>query len=85
MANHTDDCPNCGQDRRGYVRGACCKKEETRQKRERADFRAEQEQHRALLEKHGISWSQRPASLPDGEWEVVAVPKSLFAFLESLP
>lgn len=82
MGNHSDDCPDCGSDRRGSV-FACCAKEEARIVEARRQFAREQERRRALFNRLGIQWAESPNY--SGQFEVMPRLSSLLSFLESLP
>jgi len=84
MANHTDDCPHCGQDRRLFLLTFCCEKAREDEAAKRANFRALQQSRRELLERLGIAPRYRDSWRVGGEQEVEAEPESLFRFLNSL-
>lgn len=80
MANHTDDCPACGKDRRG-ISGPCCAEARSIEAAEEAEWAAAMDGRRELLTRLGIA--QRTEMTWRGI-EVLPESQSLFVFLRRL-
>lgn len=82
MANHSIDCPYCGQDRRQVF--PCCEPaKEEHASRVRA-WREEQKDREKLLTRLDIEFRYRNSTLFAGETECLPRIKSLFRFLRGL-
>lgn len=80
MSNHSDDCPDCAQDRRD---GPCCAAERARIAAEASAHEFEQFERRQLFNRLGIAHCQSPDGA--GRWITLPQTESLLAFLRSLP
>jgi len=77
MSNHSDLCPDCNQERRGFSL-PCCDREHRRRTQELEEFAAQQTAREALLDRLGIPAVRNVHPLG---WEVCPQKELLWDFL----